>query len=598
MHFTEPPSDPHSEYTTRLERFRADWKALESRDLAFGYGKVGAAFTTVAILWAVFGLFALPAWTLALPLALFLALAVAHDGIIRRREQAQFAIAFYEQGLRRLEDRWAGSGNRGDRFADPEHPYAVDLDIFGRGSLFELLCTARTRIGEETLAAWLLQPGAAEAVLRRQKAVEELRPRLDLRERTALLGQEGLKGIDPEALSRWGRNPPHLPPSFTRSAAAVIGGLTLAAGIAWAAGWSWAPFLVLAVSGQILERSQQSRIKKVLREIEKPAADLRRLSGLLGLIEGERFESPMLAELRERVETGGEAASGRIGQLEGLVDRLNARRNPIFGPIAALMLWTTVWSFAIEKWRVENGPYLEAWLAAIGEFEALSSLAGYAYEHPADTFPEIAESGVLFEGTALRHPLLPESQAVANDAALGGTDRVWIISGSNMSGKSTLLRTVGTNAVLGLAGGPARAASLRLSPMQLGASIRTLDSLQGGVSRFYAEILRLRQIVEMADSGPLLFLLDEILHGTNSHDRLIGAEAVVKSLVSKRAIGLVTTHDLALARIVDQPDSRARNVHFQDHLEDGEMRFDYRLQPGVVTKSNALELMRSVGLEV
>jgi len=241
---------------------------------------------------------------------------------------------------------------------------------------------------------------------------------------------------------------------------------------------------------------------------------------------------------------------------------------------------------------------LEDWLHAIGEFEALCCLAGYAYEHPSDPFPELAEEGVRFEGVGLSHPMIPDSRAVPNDVSLGDSGRVWIVSGSNMSGKSTLLRTVGVNAVLAMAGAPVRAESLRISRVQIGASIRTLDSLLGGVSRFYAEVLRLRQIVEMADSGPLLFLLDEILHGTNSHDRLIGAEAVVRTLVEKGAIGLVTTHDLALARIADDQTVRAKNVHFQDHLENGEMRFDYRLQSGVVTKSNALELMRSVGLDV
>jgi hypothetical protein len=507
-------------------------------------------------------------------------------------------MAFYEQGIRRLEDRWAGTGKRGERFTDPDHPYAADLDLFGRGSLYELLCTSKTTVGEETLARWLQSPESAEVVRRRQAAVDELRPRLDLRERAASLGEEELQGIDPDALGAWGRNPPFLPPSIVPAAAVILGTGTAAAAIAWATGYSWIPFAALAALGQALERSQHSRLKKVLREVEKPARDLRNLADLLRIIEGVEFRSPLLAELRGRIQVEGSPASQRIERLESLVDRLNWRRNPVFGPIAVFILWTTIWGFAIERWRVETGEELEQWLIATGEFEALSSLAGFAYEHPSLPFPEVADSGVIFQGRNLRHPLIPESSAVSNDVSLGDPARVWIVSGSNMSGKSTLLRTVGSNAILALAGAPVCAESLRVSPMRIGASIRTMDSLQGGISRFYAEVLRLRQIVEMADSGPLLFLLDEILHGTNSHDRLIGAEAVVKTLVQRGAIGLVTTHDLALARIGDEPDSAALNVHFQDHLEDGEMRFDYRLQPGVVTKSNALELMRSVGLEV
>jgi DNA mismatch repair ATPase MutS len=235
----------------------------------------------------------------------------------------------------------------------------------------------------------------------------------------------------------------------------------------------------------------------------------------------------------------------------------------------------------------------------VGEFEALSSLAGHAYERPQDPFPELVEE-TRFDGEGLGHPLIPEFRNVRTDLRLGDEGpRVLIVSGSNMSGKSTLLRTLGTNTVLALAGATVRARSLRLSPLQVGASIRIQDSLQAGASRFYAEITRLRQIVELTEQElPVLFLLDEILHGTNSHDRLIGAEGVVRGLTGRRAIGLVTTHDLALARIADELEPHAANVHFEDHLENGKMSFDYQLRPGIVQRSNALELMRSVGLEV
>jgi len=228
----------------------------------------------------------------------------------------------------------------------------------------------------------------------------------------------------------------------------------------------------------------------------------------------------------------------------------------------------------------------------------LSALAGYAYEHPGDPFPELSQD-TCFDGEALGHPLIPEARCVRNDLHLGGALCLLIVSGSNMSGKSTLLRTVGTNAVLALAGAPVRARRLRLSPLAVGASIRIQDSLQGGTSRFYAEITRLRQLMDQAQ-GPLrlLFLLDEILHGTNSHDRGIGAEAVVRGFVARGAIGLVTTHDLALARVADALAPRACNVHFEDHLDDGKMTFDYRMRPGVVAKSNAVALMRAIGLEV
>jgi DNA mismatch repair ATPase MutS len=263
------------------------------------------------------------------------------------------------------------------------------------------------------------------------------------------------------------------------------------------------------------------------------------------------------------------------------------------------LLWPLQCAIAIELWRQKSGPTVARWFAAVGEIEALTSIAGYAFERPDDPFPELVEEAPCFIAQDLGHPLIPETRNVRTSLQLGSEPSVLIVSGSNMSGKSTLLRSVGTNAVLALAGAPVRARSLRLSNLQVGASIRIQDSLQAGASRFYAEITRLRQIVDLTkDSLPVLFLLDEILHGTNSHDRRIGAQGVVRGLVGRGSIGLITTHDLALTEIVQSMDSRALNVHFEDHLENGKMSFDYVLRSGVLQKSNALELMRSVGLEI
>jgi DNA mismatch repair ATPase MutS len=240
-----------------------------------------------------------------------------------------------------------------------------------------------------------------------------------------------------------------------------------------------------------------------------------------------------------------------------------------------------------------------AWLDAIGEFEAIASLATYAFERPDDVYPAIVEGPALFEGEDLGHPLLPAAGCVRNGVSLGGSIRMLMVSGSNMSGKSTLLRTVGVNAVLALCGAPVRARALRIAPMQIGASLHIIDSIQSGTSHFYAEILRLRAILERTRGPfPVLFLIDEILHGTNSHDRRIGSEAVLRGLVDAGAIGLVTTHDLALTAIVDGLGGRAQNVHFVDRLENGRLTFDYRMRPGVVDHSNALALMRNIGLDV
>jgi DNA mismatch repair ATPase MutS len=262
-------------------------------------------------------------------------------------------------------------------------------------------------------------------------------------------------------------------------------------------------------------------------------------------------------------------------------------------------LWTPYWAIQAENWRRESGVAVRRWLTAMGAIEALSSLASHAFEHPEDPFPEFAENGPWLEAEDIAHPLLPEERAIRNSVRLGGELRVLIVSGSNMSGKSTLLRTLGSNVALAQAGATVRARRMRISPLALGASIRVTDSLQEGVSRFYAEILRLRQILDEASGQlPVLFLIDEFLHGTNSHDRRIGAEAMVRGLLDRGAIGLITTHDLALADIADGLGERAANVHFEDRVQNGRIEFDYVMRPGIVRKSNAIELMRSVGLEV
>jgi DNA mismatch repair ATPase MutS len=334
--------------------------------------------------------------------------------------------------------------------------------------------------------------------------------------------------------------------------------------------------------------------------MQAPSRELALLALLLKILERESFTAPALARLRGLLQAEGKPASQRIERLSTLVYHFDSTRNQFFQLIAAPLLWSAQFAMAIEDWRARYGPHIGAWMAAVGEFEALSSLACFAYERPAAVFPELSDgSEHHFEATALAHPLIPPEQAVANDVALSDRMRLWIVSGSNMSGKSTLLRAIGLNAVLAWAGAPVAAGRLRISRFSIGASLRTNDSLTDHRSRFYAEITRLREILDLARAGkPTLFLLDELLSGTNSHDRRIGAEALIRSLVERGAIGLVTTHDLALAQIVESFAGLAANVHLEDHLEGGEIRFDYRLREGVVTRSNALELMRAVGLEV
>ena len=600
MTAARPLVSPHAEYQARLAARRAEEERLGRAERRLSNARLAVFAAGLGVAWLVFGRAALAGAWLAAPIAGFLALVVAHDRVITRRRRAARAAAFYERGLARLEHRFAGSGESGERFADPAHPYAGDLDLFGPGSLFELLCAARTRGGEETLAAWLLGPAPPDVVRERQTAVAELRPRLDLREALALLGGDVRAGVDPETLLAWAGAPPAAIPRAARPLAAALAGTAALAAILLLASDAGPLPLVVALAGEgVLAALFHRRVSTMLRGVEKPGRDLGLLAELLARLEAERFSCPLLARLRAALESAGAPPSREVARLRRRIELLDARRNQLFAPIAGLLLWGTQLGLAIEAWRVRCGPAVARWIAALGEVEALSSLAGHAFEHPEDPFPEIVEGGPRLAAEGLGHPLLPEARCVRNDLGLDGEHRLLVVSGSNMSGKSTLLRTAGVNVVLALAGGTVRARRLLVSPLAVGASVRVVDSLQEGRSRFYAEIRRLRALVDLAQGPlPLLFLLDEILSGTNSHDRRIGAEAVVRGFLARGAVGLVTTHDLALAEIADALAPRAANVHFEDHLEQGEVRFDYRLRPGVVRKSNALELMRAVGLEV
>ncbi len=596
----ENSTNPRAQYERRL-RARLDraarYRRLEDR---LAYARLALAVLGVAMAWLAFVPDLIHALWLAAPVASFVVMVAMHGRILGLRTRAERAAEFYQRGIDRLDGAWHGRGDDGNRYLDPQHPYAGDLDLLGRGSLYELLCAARTLPGQRTLARWLLEPAAPAEIRERQEAIRELRERLDLREDLAILGEDVRRGVHDEALPRWGEAPLILDSLIAQIAAAVLAIFSLGAFVAMFAGRA-EPIVFLAALGTTgaFGLYHRRRVLSVAAAVEQPAHDLQILAEVLGRLERETFACARLRRLAESLETSGRPTSKRIARLKRLMELLDSRDHLLMRVIGPPLLWTTQIAFAIEAWRKKTGPRLRRWLDAVGELEALSSLAGYAFEHPQDPFPEIAAGCRCFEAKELGHPLIPEPVCVRNDVELNPECQVLLVSGSNMSGKSTLLRTVGVNAVLAMAGAPVRAASLRLSPLAPGASIRVMDSLQSGVSRFYAEITRIRQLMDLTSSGAtLLFLLDELLHGTNSHDRRIGAEAIVRKLVREGALGLVTTHDLAIAHIADELSPRVRNVHFQDHLEDGQMKFDYKLRLGVVEHSNAIELMRSVGLEV
>ncbi|GGA65191.1 DNA mismatch repair protein MutS [Edaphobacter acidisoli] len=604
------PQPPAEEYSQRERRREATAAHFEQIHIRIGYLRLLLVATILVMAWwSIYR--TLSPWWLLIPIAIFTAVAAFHRRVLHQRTLARRAADFYRRGIARIEDRWAdhqtGAGNQSPRPNLTSHLYAADLDLFGPASLFQLLSQARTHMGEDTLASWLLAPSPIADIRRRQAAIAELRPRLDLREDLAILGDEKLKtGVHPEALLAWAEAPAILTHTWVRWLALVLAVAAIAAAIIWGEAGIKAPFFAVLIVEGTITLLLRKKTTTVLYTTEQAFDDLKLLSAVLSRFERETFTTPLLENLRQQLISQNQSASKAIARLANIVEYIHSLENIFVHLLDIPLLYTVQTAYAAESWRHAHGSAVRHWLNSIGTAEALLSLSAYSYEHPADPFPELIEHAPpSFHAEALGHPLLPAAKCVRNNINLGEETKALLVSGSNMSGKSTLLRAIGINTVLAMAGAPVRAASMKLTALQLGASILINDSLQQGSSRFYAEITRLRHISDLAGKDPaLLFLLDELLQGTNSKDRLTGAQGIVRALLDRNAIGLISTHDLALTNIDDREssenpeDRRIHNVHFQDEIENGKMKFDYKLREGIVTHSNGVELMRLIGLSV
>jgi len=591
----DPRAVPRADYAETAARWSEQAESLarsaerysNARLLVFGVGVVA--------------LFAGRTGAATLAGLLFAVLVVVHLRAQVRLQRARRAAAFHERGLARVTDAWSGEGPTGDGHREHDHPFADDLDLFGRGSLFQRLATGRTPLGEETLARWMLSPVDAATASRRQGAARALSGDGALREGLALLGDERLTRFDPAALRAWVARAPRPLPGWARPVALALGLGGVASGAAFVVGAGAVPLLLVALADAAFFRLVGPRLSALSEGVETAAADLSLLAALLALFEGRAFGDPELDGLVARLRSGGDRPpSALVDRFDRLVQRhVNATSNAVYAFFAFFLLTRVHLAPRLQAWRVRLAPLLEGWLAAAGALEAHVVVGTYVFENPDDAMPALHEAPATFDARGLGHPLLPRARLVRNDVRLDERTRLLLVSGSNMSGKSTLLRAVGCNLVLARLGAPVRARAMTSAPFRLGASIRIVDSLQEGESKFFAEIRRLRQIdLATQRQGPYLFLLDEILHGTNSSDRLAGGAAVLTAFLDRGACGLVSTHDLALARMVEDLGGRARNAHFADRLVGGRVVFDYRLRDGVVERGNALALMRSLGLEV
>ena len=591
---------PSGFYARRTNELISDIDDKVSSLSFYSFSLAALGFIAIVVLYYAFISKVMPPLTL-LPLAILAVLVLRQRHACQRRLMQFWSLAeYYEKGTARLGRKFE-SLDTGEVFADQDHFYSKDLDLFGQGSLFQLLCSARTQMGRETLANWMRAPATIEEIRDRQAAISELRERRELPESLAATGPMQAFECRPEFLKTWVAEscPPF--PSWARPVALFLALAALALPILFWSGlldlhnvWLCA-VSVLAIQS-IFVLAFRPQVKRVLESMGPLSVELPIVRELLEIVEREQFSSAKLRALAATLAHDGSPASRKIGRLQRLLRLLKERDNEVFTYVSFCLLWGTQFSMAIEHWRLRHGADLQAWVAALGEFEALISLSTYSYEHPGDTVPLLVENSCVLEAEGLSHPLLDEVTCVRNDVQLGDTVRFLIVSGSNMSGKSTFLRAIGLNVVLANMGAPVRCAQFRLSLLAIGAAIRIQDSVVDGRSHFLAEMQRLRRMIEMADQSPLLFLADEIMSGTNSHDRRIATEWVVRALMLRGAIGAITTHDLALTEIATNG-LPGRNVFFEDSGESGILSFDYKLRPGVLSRSNALNIAHLLGID-
>lgn len=563
----------------------------------------GAIFLAVMTLWkewATVGWLATAVATLT-----FVILVAVHERIAAQRERLLAAERHNDRGLRRLDGTWTTFESDGAQYLVDEHPYALDLDIFGKSSIFQLLNDTHTRAGEKRLAAWLAAPAPFKTISQRQGAAKELGQHHLWREQFAVAGEstQGPTGAmpDPEPLLQWTESADVLANTALIRFAAWFGvALVLSAAVVSSLpGVSVWVFVTAYGVNMAISIALNHRTHPVVDAISDRARDLERYGQMLAHIERADFASDELAEQQKRLAMTGNRASEEIRKLARIVSIVDARRNGAFRAlIGPALLWDLHSCLALEKWKRHAGRHARKWLNVIADLEALSCFGTFHFEHPNFVFATVHTNNPQFEAHGLGHPLIDEKKRVVNDVSLTNAGAVLLVTGSNMSGKSTLLRSMGLAAVLSLAGAPACATALRMSYNAVRTSMRVSDSVQEGVSRFYAELLKIKQVTETAQSGAtVLFLLDEILHGTNSRERHIGARSIIRTLVQCGSIGAVSTHDLALADLANELE-HMQLVHLQEQVIDGNMVFDYLLRPGVVTSGNALRWMRHVGLTV
>ncbi len=595
-------------YSDREARFQAAADAEERRSRGFSRARlavfiVGAVALVAALVEG--DPLRTPLVTVAaVAAAVFVGLVIAHDRVEDLLQQHAGLAGINRIQRARVLRNWAAIPSIDVPPAPEDHPYAADLDLFGRASVLQWLGSVATRNGVLTLRDWLLHAAETDTIRARQEAVQELAPLLEMRQRLLARATEASRGRGSGHSAgllhflEWAAGDPWLTSRpwllwLTRAfgVAATVLALMHATGVIAEPLWLL-PTLVNVIVWFLLVRRIEQSFNRAFARDAAPGREAR----MFEVVERQAFSAGALRELQART-TG---ACGAMRRLQLLMELADIRLTTLVHfPLNALTLWDFHVLAAVEDWQRTFGRHVRDWFAAIGEVEALSAFAGLRHDHPEWALPEFTGDRLL-EARALGHPLLADRTRVPNDVRVGPPGTFLFVTGSNMSGKSTLLRAIGVNVVLAQAGGPVCAAAMRLPRLSVSTSMRVQDSLQEGVSYFMAALQRLKQIISAAEDpgeGRMpLYLLDEILQGTNTAERQIAVRTILAKLLRSQAIGAVTSHDLNLAD--DEPlASAASAVHFEEHFERGTMTFDYRLRPGVATSRNALKLMRMIGIK-
>lgn len=504
--------------------------------------------------------------------------------------------------IKRISGEWTDFSDKGDEFKDENHNFSYDLDIFGHGSLFQWINSAHTHLGRVTLANILSQPCKnKELINKRQEAIHELSSKRWWRHRLkaeSMLIDEN----DNEDLFKWASN---INPIYSKSVIILILRLlpiitvgTLALSYLTNIISMKLPFLLLLIQF-FLTYMNIAKKNEELNLLYKYRNNIRVYKKILNHFEKIKFDSNYINELKIKLNNNkGFTTAQQLNKLEKLADSISNRNNLIFFPINIIMLWDYQCMIDLQYWKNESGLLVKRWIQVIGEIEALSSLATIEYDYPNWTIPIISDVSSYFKAKSLGHPLISNNQ-VCNDIDIKKPSNILLITGSNMSGKSTFLRTIGINLVLAYSGSPVCAKNMECSIMNIYTCMRTSDNLEKNISSFYGELLRIKKIIEATKNDEqIFFLLDEIFKGTNSHDRHVGAKILIRQLYNNGAVGLVSTHDLELGELENESHGNFKNYHFQEYYKDNNIHFDYKLRLGIATTRNALYLIKMIGIDL